>query len=122
MRPYPRPQAQEQLGRLLGAHELRDRLRHHGDELLHLVVAPDVPPLDDLPDVGVGQLQRGGQQAQGRQGEGGGGRTWGINKNRERGWPVTGRLPVLSGEGGGGRTWGGTLTRTVSAMRLRRYG
>lgn len=61
---YPCSQAQEELRRLLEAHELRNRLRHHGDELLHSAVQLDVFLPYDLPYVRVGQLQGGGHQAE----------------------------------------------------------
>lgn len=66
---HPCSQAQEELGRLLEAHELRNRLCHHRDKLLHSAVQLHVFLPYDLPYVRVGQLQGGGHQAEGGQGK-----------------------------------------------------
>lgn len=67
---HPCSQSQDELCSLLETHELGNGLRHHGDKLLHSPVQLDVSLPYDLPHVRVCQLQGGGHQAKGGQGEG----------------------------------------------------
>lgn len=69
LHPHPCSQSQEKLGGLLETHEFWNSLRHHGDKLLHSAVQLHVLLPYDLPYVRVGQLQRGGHQAEGGQGK-----------------------------------------------------